>query len=99
MNWARDITQLCLSFNLAGTVANKIEQSFYCLFLFRNRVNQTHPKSENSQIFLKPHFPKCLSLRKSFQNKSAIQLFPVLAPPDTKCVQLLHAHMSLSLNS
>ena len=43
MTEARDVTQLCFSSNLAGIVANKIEQSFYCLFLFRNRVNRTRP--------------------------------------------------------
>ena len=46
----RDITQMCFSSNLAGIVANKIEQSFYCLFLFRNRVNQTRPKLNIFQV-------------------------------------------------
>ena len=39
MTGARDITQLCFSSNLAGIVANKIEQSFYsCLFLSRSGI-------------------------------------------------------------
>ena len=46
MTGARDITQLCCSPNLAGIVANKIEQKFlFCLFLFWNRVNRTRPKA------------------------------------------------------
>ena len=39
MTGARDITQLCFSSNLAGIVANKIEQSFCsCLFLSRSGI-------------------------------------------------------------
>ena len=34
MTGARDITQLCFSSNLAGTVANKIEQSFYSVYSY-----------------------------------------------------------------
>ena len=46
MTGARNITQLCCSPNLAGIVANKIEQKFlFCLFLFWNRVNRTRPKA------------------------------------------------------
>ena len=32
MTGVRDVTQLCFSSNLAGTVANKIEQSFYSVY-------------------------------------------------------------------
>ena len=34
MTAARDITQLCFSSNLAGIVANKIEQSFYSVYSY-----------------------------------------------------------------
>ena len=34
MTGARDITQLCCSPNLAGIVANKIEQSFYSVYSY-----------------------------------------------------------------
>ena len=34
MTGARDITQLCFSSNLAGIVANKIEQSFYSVYSY-----------------------------------------------------------------
>ena len=34
MTGARDITQLCFSSNLAGTVANKIEQSFCSVYSY-----------------------------------------------------------------
>ena len=34
MIWARDITQLCFSSNLAGIVANKIKQSFYSVYSY-----------------------------------------------------------------
>ena len=44
MTAARDTIQLCFSSILVGIVDNKIEQSFYCLFLFRNRVNRTRSK-------------------------------------------------------
>ena len=50
MTGTRDITQLCFSSNLAGIVANKIEQSFYRLFLFRNRVSRTRQRPKLWQI-------------------------------------------------
>ena len=34
MTGARDITQLCFSSNLAGIVANKIEQSLYSVYSY-----------------------------------------------------------------
>ena len=34
MTGVRDVTQLCFSFNLAGIVANKIEQSFYSVYSY-----------------------------------------------------------------
>ena len=34
MTGVRDITQLCFSLNLAGIVANKIEQSFYSVYFY-----------------------------------------------------------------
>ena len=34
MAGAKDITQLCFSSNLAGIVANKIEQSFYSVYFY-----------------------------------------------------------------
>ena len=34
MSWARDITQLCCSSNLAGIVVNKIGQSFYSVYSY-----------------------------------------------------------------
>ena len=34
MTGARGITQLCFSSNLAGIVANKIEQSFYSVYSY-----------------------------------------------------------------
>ena len=34
MTGATDITQLCFSSNLAGIVANKIEQSFYSVYSY-----------------------------------------------------------------
>ena len=34
MTGARDITQLCFSSLLAGTVANQIEQSFYSVYSY-----------------------------------------------------------------
>ena len=34
MTGPRDITQLCLSSNLAGIVANKIEQGFYSVYSY-----------------------------------------------------------------
>ena len=34
MTGARDITQLCFSPNLAGIVADKIEQSFYSVYSY-----------------------------------------------------------------
>ena len=34
MTGARDIAQLCFSSNLAGIVANKIEQSFYSVYSY-----------------------------------------------------------------
>ena len=34
MTGARDVTQLCCSSNLAGIVANKIEQSFYSVYSY-----------------------------------------------------------------
>ena len=34
MTGARDITQLCCSSNLAGIVANQIEQSFYSVYSY-----------------------------------------------------------------
>ena len=56
MTGTKDITQLCFSSGLAGILANKVEQIFYSVFfLFRNRVNRTHPwttlnQSEYSQM-------------------------------------------------
>ena len=35
MTGARDIAQLCVSSNLTGIVANKIEQRFYSVYKFR----------------------------------------------------------------
>ena len=34
MTGARDVTQLCFSSDLAGIVANKIEQSFYSVYFY-----------------------------------------------------------------
>ena len=34
MTLVKDITQLCFSFNLAGIVANKIEQNFYSVYSY-----------------------------------------------------------------
>ena len=34
MTWVRYITQLCFSSNLAGIMANKIEQSFYSVYSY-----------------------------------------------------------------
>ena len=39
MNVVRDITQLCISSNLAGIVANKIEQSFYSVYSYSRKVS------------------------------------------------------------
>ena len=47
MTGARDITQLCFSSNLAGIVANKIEQSFYSVYSY-------------SGIEFVGHAPNCL---------------------------------------
>ena len=55
MAGVRDITQLCFSLNLAGIVANKIEQSFYSVYSyeFRNRVNRTCPKRNDFLIWMR----------------------------------------------
>ena len=50
MTGTRDVTQLCFSSSLAVIVANKIEQSFYRLFLFRNRVSRTRQRPKLWQI-------------------------------------------------
>ena len=40
MTDATDITQLCCSPNLAGTVADKIEQSFYSIYSY-SRIGES----------------------------------------------------------
>ena len=39
---ARDIAQLCLSSNLTGIVANKIEQSFYSVYSYSGTESIEH---------------------------------------------------------
>ena len=34
-------------------MANNIEQSLYCLFLFRNRANRIHPKSSVFLVWIR----------------------------------------------
>ena len=45
MTGARDITKLCCSPNLAGIVANKIEQSFYSVYSYSGIESIEHTLS------------------------------------------------------
>ena len=47
MTGVRDITQLCCSPNLAGIVANKIEQSFYSVYSYSGIESIEHAISVN----------------------------------------------------
>ena len=54
MTGARDITQLCFSSNLAGILANKIEQSFYSVYSYSGMESIEHALSLHSSSVTKP---------------------------------------------
>ena len=58
MTGARDITQLYFSSNLAGIVANKIEQSFYSVYSYSGIESIEH--ALNGLVKTKQNF--CFSL-------------------------------------
>ena len=62
MTGARDITRLCFSSNLAGIVANNIEQSFYSVYFYSGIESIKHAlkvyikKLEKSQVMYSKWF-------------------------------------------
>ena len=69
MTGARDITQLCFPSNLAGIVANKIEQSFYSVYSYSGIESIKHaPSAFLSHHSLPTHSPGVLRQHKTERN-------------------------------
>ena len=52
MTGAKDITRLCFSSNLAGIVANKIEQSFYSVYYYSGIESIEHALNSSTEVLL-----------------------------------------------